>query len=147
MGRIHEASLKGLVDSLSPVVKAALAALGGQVWPPYQQKRGLLRKPALVPRFMLEGPVQRGDEVLWAVSHTRKPSTFDAHGDLLQGEREYWIVALKAGEPPHFRIEGAGRLDGIAADAASLTEALQKARVEGPKYNTFYGNKGPLSQR
>lgn len=147
MRRIHEPELKALVEAWSPLVRAALEELGSQVWPPLQQKRGLLRKPNLIPRCLVEGPVRRGHEVRWALSHTSQPSTFDAQGNLTKGQRAYWIVGLVTGELPHLWVEGAGRTDPIPADLDALRQALEKALAEGPCLNTFYGNKGPLSHR
>lgn len=147
MGRIQEADLRSLIEFWSPVVTAALEHMGSQRWPPHQQKQGFLKRPKLIPRFMVEGPVRRGGEVLWAASHTISPSAFDTHGNLSEGRREYWIVALVAGEPPHIRIEGAQTMEGILAESKAFQAALAEALAAGPRNDTFYGNRGPLSHR
>jgi len=136
-----------LIETWSPVVMAALQDIGTQYWPPHQEKRGLFRRPRLVPRFTLEGPTLRGGEVLWAASHTLKPSVFDTRGSLTEGEREYWIVGLACREPPCFRVEGAQHRADIPARAETLQAALLEALAAGPKHDSFYGNRGPLSQR
>jgi hypothetical protein len=147
MGRIQEAGLQSLIELWSPVVKAALEQMGNQRWPPLQQKQGLLKRPKPIPRFMVEGPVLRGGEVQWAASHTISPSAFDIRGNLSEGQREYWIVALVAGEPPHIRVEGAQTLEDIPAENKAFQAALAEALAAGPRHDTFYGNRGPLSHR
>jgi len=146
VGRIQEPGLQSLVGFWSPLVKTALEQMGSQNWPPHQERRGFLKRPKPIPRFMIEGPAQRGGEILWAVSHTVSPSAFDQRGRLSQGQREYWIVGLETGGSPRFRIEGAEAIEGIPADQDAFQEALVRALAVGPKQNTFYGNRGPLSQ-
>jgi hypothetical protein len=143
---IQKPELQALVESWSPVVTAALEQVGRQVWPPDQEKQGFLKKARLLPRHTVEGPVWRGGEVLWSVSHTILPSAFDIHGNLTEGLREYWIVALDTGQPPCLRIQGAGRLEDIPLAPGDFEQALARALVAGPQQNTFYGNRGPLSQ-
>jgi hypothetical protein len=147
VGFIQEPELKTLVDLWSPVVVAALEKMGDTAWPPYREKQGLLRKPRLIPRFTLEGPIQRGADILWSVSHTVRPSFFDQHGHLTKGQREYWIVALSTGEPASFRIDGAHTINISATDSDALRQAIGEAQAAGPRQNTFYGNRGPLSHR
>lgn len=147
MARIPEPGLQALLGTWSPRVMAALQAMGSQRWPPYQEKQGFLKRPKLIPRFAVEGPLERGGEVLWAASHTLSPSAFDKHGRLTQGEREYWIIGLSSGEIPCFRIEGAQVLEGIPAREDALQAALAEALASGPKRDQFYGNRGPLSHR
>lgn len=138
---------QALINAWSPVVMAALNDIAGRRWPPHQEKRGLFRRPKLTARYALEGPLWRGGQVLWAISHTLRPSVFDRRGSLTEGEREYWIVALTAGEPPCFTIEGAQVLADIPADQAALQAGLDEALAAGPKHDRFYGNRGPLSHR
>jgi len=145
MEKIIEPDLQPLIDTWSPIVVAGLNQLGDQRWPPHQEKQGFLKRPKVIQRFAIEGPIQRGDEVLWAVSHTISPSTFDIRGNLTEGEREYWIVVLSAKDVPVFRIDGAQSDAGIPAKEDRLQAALDEALAAGPTRDKFYGNRGPLS--
>jgi len=127
------------------VVFEVLDELGKRTWPPVKERQGLLSRPNLIARYSLEGPAQRGNEIVWALSHTSRPSTFDVDGKLTKGERQYWLVYLRAGEPLTFRVEGKTTLDGISADRWALREALKQA--DHPVIEAFYGNKGPLRHR
>lgn len=145
MGRILEPALKTLDECWSPVVTDLLDGLGRKTWKPRQVRRGLLEKPVTVMRHLVEGPAQRGKVLLWAVSHTSRPSTFDERGELGEGERYCWIVALSSESPTTFKIIGANTIENIPPDEKALGEALRQAAQAGPKHETFYGNKGPLS--
>ncbi|HEC23730.1 MAG TPA: hypothetical protein ENI95_12530 [Chloroflexi bacterium] len=147
MGRIRKPELQTLADEWSPVVRELLDQLGKKIWPPKKERPSLLQKPRLITRYSLEGPAQRGNELAWALSHTTRPSSFDDTGRLTEGEREFWLVTLRPGDPPTFRIEGAQVIADIPADREALRKALRRARKMGPKVQTFYGNKGPLSHR
>lgn len=147
MASTQDAERDALIETWSPVVIAALQGIGSRRWPPHQENRGLLRRPRLIPRFVVEGPLWRGGELLWAASHTLKPSVFDQHGILAEGEREYWVVGLSAGQAPCFRVEGAQQVADIPARADALRAALLEVLAAGPKHDRFYGNRGPLSQR
>jgi len=142
-----KAGSEALIKTWSPVVIAALQDIGGQRWPPHQEKRGLLRRPKLIARFTVEGPLRSGSEILWAASHTLRPSVFDKRGSLIEGEREYWLVGLSCGESPCFRVEGAVQVRDIPARTDALKAALLEALAAGPKQDRFYGNRGPLSHR
>jgi hypothetical protein len=145
MGRIREPELKALAERWTPIVVDLLNELGESTWKPVKERYSLLRKPLIVKRHLVEGPVQRGTKLAWAVSHTGRPSAFNERGVLGEGERRYWMVTLDTTGPLSFRVEGAGVVEGITPEAGALKEALQKARGEGPKVEVFYGNKGPLS--
>jgi hypothetical protein len=144
----NESLLQSLAKAWSPVVLGALDELGKQSWPPLSERRGLLGKPRpTVTRYTLEGPKQRGNEFVWALSHTSRPSVFDDNGILTIGERHFWLVFLGTGSPSTFRIEGAEGLDEIPAEPQELKIALQRAGEVGPRVESFYGNKGPLTHR
>lgn len=145
MGRIRDSELAVLAEKWSPVVVELLGEIGNHVWPPKKIRRSLFSRAELVPRFSVEGPLQREQAVVWAISHTIKPSTFDDAGNLSEGEREFWLVKLEAGNPPMFTIEGAQKQDHLRADRDLLMQGFQRARKEGPKSERYYGNKGPLS--
>jgi hypothetical protein len=147
VARIPEPELQSLVETWSPLVIAALTETGSRRWPPHREKQGFLKRPRLIPRFTVEGPVWRGGEILWAASHTLSPSAFDKRGSLTQGEREYWIVRLSTGEAPRFRIEGAQAIEDVPVREDTLQAALVEALAAGPKQDRFYGNRGPLSHR
>lgn len=147
MGRIVDPGLQTLADQWSPVVTSLLDALGSRVWPPKKQRQGLFRKPILIYRYSLEGPAQREGKLVWALSHTARPSSFDDRGVLGQGEREFWVITLSPGSSPRFTIQGSDVQPDIPADAEVLREALHAAQQAGPKREVFYGNKGPLSHR
>lgn len=147
MGRIHNPALQTLADQWSDVITELLDRLGEQTWPPRKIRRGLLKKPEIVKRHLVEGPAQRGQGLVWALSHTSRPSSFDEEGNLSQGERHYWLLYLEVDSPPIFRIEGAGNVDDVPASRQNLERALEAARQQGPKIELFYGNKGPLSHR
>jgi hypothetical protein len=146
VGRILEPEFQALADQWSPVVYDLLHDLGRQVWPPIKVRHMLVRVK-VVPRYLVEGPVQRGDSLAWALSHTINPSSFDEQGRLTKGERACWIVTLHAGQPPTFSIEGRQVSAGIPADHDALAQALRQAGQSAPQLETFYGNKGPLTQR
>ncbi len=147
MGRIREPALRDMADRWSPIVQELLREIGQRVWPPKKIKRSIFSKPELITRFSVEGPVELGDQAAWAVSHTSHPSGFDASGMLSEGKREFWLLTLENGNPPLFRIEGASVEERIPASRGSLLEALNSARKYGPKVETYFGNKGPLSHR
>jgi hypothetical protein len=147
MGRIREPELRALAERWSPVVRSLLGELGEKTWPPVKIRYNLLRKPRVIERHLIEGPVWQGRRLAWALSHTNKPSVFDDRGRLTQGERKYWVVALASANPVSFRVEGAGVVEGIPAEESALREAIEAAGRQGPKVGSFYGNKGPLTQR
>jgi hypothetical protein len=147
MGRITDPGLQALAEAWSPVVLELLDEVGQRVWPPHKERRGLFGKPVIITRYSLEGPAQRSGQLLWALSHTSQPSTFDEYGTLSEGEREFWLVALQPGSPPLFSVEGARLHERIPVDSEALLKALNDSRKEGPKTERFYGNKGPLSHR
>jgi hypothetical protein len=121
--------------------------MGKQVWPPFREKQGLFQKARMIDRFLIEGPVQRGSELWWAISHTNSPSTFDDEGNLTKGKRECWVLSLKDSPLVVLRIEGAA-IQSVHLDSpATLRNTLDEARKKGPREDVFYGNKGPLSQR
>ena len=143
MGRISDPPLRALAKTWTPVVFEVLDELGKRIWPPVKERPGLLGKPIVITRYSLEGPVQHGDEIVWALSHTSKPSTFDAQGNLTEGERLFWLVHLRTGRALVFRIEGRMIVDGVLANQRDLRDALKQAEPY-PIVETFYGNKGPL---
>jgi len=145
LGRIGDPALRALAETWTPVVFEVLDELGKRTWPPLKERPSLLSKPNLIARYSLEGPAQRGDEIAWALSHTSRPSTFDDQGKLTKGERHYWLVYLRTGEPLTFRVESKTTLDGIPANQQALQNALKQAK--DPVTETFYGNKGPLRHR
>ena len=147
MGRIREPALRELADQWSPIVQELLHEIGQRIWPPKKIKRSLFSKAEIIIRFSIEGPVEFGDRAAWALSHTSRPSTFDASGTLSEGEREFWLLTLENGNPPLFRIEGASVQDHIPANRDHLLEALNSARKAGPRIETYFGNKGPLSHK
>jgi hypothetical protein len=140
-----EPDLQSLIDTWSSIVIEGLKQMGDHRWPPHQEKQGLLKRPKAIQRFAIEGPIPREGDVLWALSHTISPSTFDIRGNLTEGEREYWIVGLSPGKKPVFRVDGAKSAAGIPADQAKLQAALDDALAAGPRRDRFYGNRGPLS--
>jgi hypothetical protein len=146
VGRINDIELQQLAEQWSPVVYDLLHDLGRRVWPPLRTRR-MLVKVRLIPRYLVEGPAQWDDMLVWAVSHTSNPSSFDERGRLSKGERACWLVMLNQGESATFSIEGKQIISGITADREGLAQALSQAAQSGPKSETFYGNKGPLSQR
>jgi hypothetical protein len=144
--RIDDLELQALAEQWSPVVIGLLHEIGQRVWPPLKTRRMLVRVN-IVPRYLVEGPAQWGDSLVWAVSHTINPSSFDDQGRLSKGERACWLVMLHPGQPPTFTLEGRQIATGIPAEQDALAPALSQAVQTGPKSETFYGNKGPLSQR
>lgn len=148
MGRIHESGLRLLAEQWSPIVINTLSKLGSQTWPPIKQRRHLLAKPRIIQRFLIEGPAPRGKDIVWAVSHTSKPSYFDDKGRLTEGERKYWLVTLQANqEPPAFEIRGAQTFNNVPLNEQAFVEAVRKAGQAGPIIDHFYGNKGPITHR
>ncbi len=147
MGRIRQPELRDLADKWKPTVHELLDEMGRRTWRPKKERNWLFGETRVILRHSLEGPLPRGDAVAWALSHTSIPSSFDAQGTLSEGLREYWILSLELGPPPTFRIEGAESITNIPADERSLRQALVRARKQGPKVESFYGNKGPLSHR
>jgi hypothetical protein len=121
--------------------------MGKQVWPPFREKQGLFQKARVIDRFLIEGPIQRGGELWWAISHTNSPSTFDDQGNLTKGKRECWVLSLKNGSAVILQIEGATIQSVHLESPKTLRDALDEARKNGPRDDVFYGNKGPLSQR
>jgi hypothetical protein len=146
VGRIDDLELQALAEQWSQIVKELLHEMGQRVWPPLKTRRMLVRVN-IVPRYLVEGPAQWGDSLVWAVSHTINPSSFDDQGRLSKGERACWLVMLHPGPPPTFTLEGRQIATGIAADRDALAQAVNDSVQSGPKSETFYGNKGPLSQR
>jgi hypothetical protein len=147
MGRIREPELRALAERWSPVVRSLLDELGERMWPPAKIRYSLLRKPCVIKRHLIEGPVRQGRRLTWALSHTSKPSVFDDRGRLSQGERKYWILTLDSTNPASFHMEGTGVVEGVPAEESALREAIEAAGQQGPKVDNFYGNKGPLTQR
>ncbi|GEM_PF-3102924 len=147
MGRITEPQLRVLADEWTPVVLELLDEMARRVWPPVRERRGMFSKSTLITRYDLEGPAQRDGKLVWAVSHTSRPSAFDDYGQLSEGERQFWLVTLMPGSPPFFCVEGAQAHERIPVDKDALRQALNQAYREGPKTERFYGNKGPLSHR
>jgi len=147
MGRIREPELQGLAEQWSSTVYEMLRSLGDQRWPPKKIRRGLFSRPEIIQRYTVDGPTQWGNTLVWAVSHTSRPSAFDDSGNLTKGEREFWIIKLDRGPTPLFSIEGAEILSDIAADRNALSEALEQAQRSGPRVEEYFGNKGPLSHR
>jgi hypothetical protein len=146
VGRIHDPDLQHLADHWSPVVHELLHDVGQQIWPPIKLRR-MLVNVTTVARYVVEGPAQWGSALIWAVSHTTNPSSFDEQGRLSRGERAYWLVKLHPGNPAFFIVEGAQVITGVAADRDAVTLALKQAVQSGPKCENFYGNKGPLCHR
>lgn len=146
MNGIEDPDLRALAEEWSPLVMELLDALGRAVWPPKKFRRWLLDKPQTLMRYMLEGPARQGDSVVWALSHTSRPSSFDYYGRLTPGERHTWVIRLSPGSQPEFTVEGAQTHDHVPADRDALRAALDAAKSAGPRVQTFYGNKGPLSQ-
>lgn len=147
MGRITEPSLQSLAIEWNENIRHELNELAKKMWPPLRESQGLFQKPRVIDRFILEGPVQRAGELVWAVSHTSSPSTFDDDGNLTEGRRECWILAIAEGSPAAFRLEGSTTHTGELTNLKALKIVLERAYKEGPRQDTFYGNKGPLSQR
>jgi hypothetical protein len=147
MGQMNDPVLKELAGQWTPRVRRLLEEVGNRTWPPLKEKRGLFNPPASIMRFLIEGPVLREDRILWAVSHTRRPSAFGLDGELTQGLREFWIISLSVQSAPAFSIEGQQAANSIPADENSLKQALLNASATGPQVQSFYGNKGPLSQK
>lgn len=147
MGRIREPALRELAEQWSPIVQELLREIGQRVWPPKKIKHSLFSKPEVIIRFSIEGPVEHGNRAAWALSHTSRPSTFDVSGMLSEGEREFWLLTLENGNPPLFHLEGALLEERIPASRDRLLEALNSARKAGPRIETFFGNKGPLSHK
>ena len=147
MRRIADPVLQELAGQWAPRMRRLLDELGSRTWPPLKEKRGIFTPPASIVRFFIEGPGLRGDRILWAVSHTRRPSAFGLDGELSRGLREFWIVSLSAQSDPVFSIEGQQTVNSIPADENSLRQALLKTSEAGPQVQSFYGNKGPLSQK
>jgi hypothetical protein len=147
MGRIANSALRRLADQWSPIIHELLHNMGTRQWPPLKQRQSLFGKPVLISRYNVGGPVERDGQLVWALSHTSRPSSFDERGILSQGERQFWLVTLQSDDPLRFRIEGASAHHAIAATIPSLREALIRAERDGPKVEAFYGNKGPLHHR
>ncbi len=145
MERLDNPALKALADAWSVRVFEQLDQLGREVWPPLRELKGLLPRPRLVERHWVEGPAMLGEGVAWAVSHTVKPSAFDERGRLSQGEREYWLALIRPGSPPLLTIEGAEVTTGPLGGPEALVQMVEQARRFGPRRESFYGNKGPLS--
>lgn len=147
MGRIIEPELAALAEKWSGIVRRLLEHIGKEMWPPVKEPQGLLERPRIVQRFVLEGPVRCPEGIAWAVSHTRRPSTFGDDGSLSEGEREFWKVILCVNDPHRFLVQGAQSIEDIALDEEALSAALEEATQSGPCIESFYGNRGPLSQR
>jgi hypothetical protein len=147
MGRIREPVLRELADQWAPIVQELLHEIGQRVWPPKKIKQSLFSKAEYIIRFSIEGPVEYGNRAAWALSHTSRPSAFDASGTLSEGEREFWLLTLENGSPPLFHLEGASIQERIPANRDQLLDALNSARKEGPKVEPYFGNKGPLSHK
>jgi hypothetical protein len=147
MGRITEPSLQSLATEWNENVRHELNELGKRRWPPFRESQGLFQRPRIIDRFVLEGPIQRGGELVWSISHTSRPSTFDDNGNLTEGRRECWILAIAKGSPVAFRLEGLTTYTGELTNLKELKVVLERAYKEGPRQDNFYGNKGPLSHR
>lgn len=147
MGRIADSDLRRLADQWSPIIRELLHEMGTRRWPPLKQRQGLFGRPVLINRHDVEGPMERDGRLIWALSHTSRPSFFDERGILSKGERQFWLIALQAGEPLCFRIEGASTHQTTSPEINSLRESLACAERDGPSITTFYGNKGPLCHR
>lgn len=147
MGRIDDPELQRLIALWSEVILRELDRIGQQHWPPFKEKRGLLGKPREIIPYSVEGPRLLGARVCWALSHVRKPSSFDLTGSLLPGERAFWLLALQPGDPASLTIEGSQTIHLALTAVEDLQEALNRASLAGPKVEDFYGNKGPLNHR
>jgi len=147
MGRISDAACQKLAEDWSERILSALDDLGRQTWPPFTVKRGFLAKPQVITPYSLDGPVQIGGRVCWAIAHINRPSTFNVAGDLSAGERHFWIVSLKPSSPPIFSVEGTEEFSRELVAETDLQTALTQAAAAGPKREEFYGNKGPLRHR
>jgi hypothetical protein len=147
MGVIRDRDTRALAETWSPVVCEILEKIGQRCWPPKKERQGLLARPKKVARYGIEGPTPHGDGVAWALYHTSRPSSFDSHGTLTEGEREYWLVTLHPGAPPTFSVRGADAINAIPLDRSALQQALAAAQEAGPRVEVFLGNKGPLSHR
>src|SRR5687768_8825730 len=143
MGQLSP-ELQPLADEWSPIVSGLLKRLGQDVWPSRKRRRWLLAKAETVIPYSVEGPSPHAGGLMWSLFHTSRPSAFDDRGMLSKGQREYWLITLESG---FFTIEGAQILSGIPATVDALTQSLIEAQQSGPKVETFYGNKGPLSHR
>lgn len=147
MGRISDPTYQKLAEDWSERILSALDDLGSRTWPPFKIKRGFLAKPQVITPYSMDGPVQVGEQLCWTVAHIRRPSTFSVMGALSPGEREFWLVSVTPGSPPHISIEGAQVVYKVLDTEVDFQNALDQAAVAGPKREEFYGNKGPLRHR
>ena len=147
MGRISDPACQKLAEDWSERILSALDELGRQTWPPFTVKRGFLAKPQIITPYSLDGPVQIGGLVCWAIAHISRPSTFNVVGNLSAGERDFWLVCLKPGSPPTLSVEGAKAVSREFAAETDLQTTLAQVAASGPKREEFYGNKGPLRHR
>src|SRR5690348_9190019 len=102
MGRIREPELQSLSERWSPILSEMLQDLGDKAWPPKKIRKSLFSRAEIIRRYTVEGPAQWGSLLVWAVSHTSRPSAFDNHGNLTKGEREFWLIKLESGPSPLF---------------------------------------------
>src|SRR5262245_25437434 len=127
MGRISDPDCQKLADEWSLFVIAALDDLGRKTWPSFTVKRGLLAKPQEITPYSLDGPVQTGGQVCWAVAHIRRPSAFSSSGALSSGEREFWLIKINPGSPPALTVEGADIISTPLLAESDLQIALNQA--------------------
>ena len=147
MGQIQDPALQSLSVAWSQTFLDALDRIGREAWPLFKERRGLLGQSRTVIPYTLEGSIAVAGQVFWAVTHVSRPSGFDASGDLLRGERAYWLISLRPGGPPMMTIEGS-KVINFPLDPSTDWQALLNQAVQaGPKVEEFYGNKGPLSHR
>ena len=137
---------QSLIDEWSAIIIDQLNQLGETAWPPKKLKHGLLAKPEIIARYLVEGPVLQGEKIVWAVSHTLKPSSFSPRGILEEGQRAYWLITLEVADPARFTITGSEEISGNV-DLQTLEAAFKQAKESGPLVESFYGNKGPLRHR
>jgi len=147
MGRIEDPELQILSAQWSQLIVDALDKIGREMWPPFRERRGLLAQSRQVIPYSLEGPTVIAEQLFWAVSHITRPSAFDDKGNLSRGERAYWVISLKPGSPPIMTVEGAQAISLPLDPTTDWQSSLNRVVQGGPKVETFYGNKGPLSHR
>jgi hypothetical protein len=147
MGRIEDPELQLLSAQWSQQIFDALNRIGREIWPPFKERRGLLAQSRQVIPYSVEGPTVIAGQLFWAVSHTTRPSAFDDYGNLTPGERAFWVICVKPGSPPIMIVDGAQVISLPLDPTADWQSALNQAVQDGPKVESFYGNKGPLSHR
>ena len=144
MQRTINPDTQSLIDEWSPAIVEYLGNLGERTWPLKKIRHKPFKKPEIVVRHLVEGPEQRGEKIMWAVSHTLMPSSFSPSGILEEGQRAYWLITLEVAVPVRFTITGNEEITGIL-ELQALEAAFKQAKESGPLVESFYGNKGPLS--